>query len=252
MQIKIIQSQIFLSINKRINILKQFQDFSLFKELRGVVQKLEDQIYTTQNKQNPIIHLDKNKNLKGLEHLEVVYQAFLKKICLNLEYKSFKARKASNINFHPYILREFNNRWFIVGNPNTTKDKIQTLALDRILTIEYNLEIPYKKKENFNSQDYYKNTIGVTVLNENQLYKVILKLNRENSPYVITKPLHQSQKIIEKLKDGSVIFELKVRLNREFDRLVLGFGENIEVLKPRILRNRIKRKLNKALKNYKK
>ncbi len=70
--------------------------------------------------------------------------------------------------------------------------------------------------------------------------------------YALTKPFHHSQEVLERLPDGSVIIKVKVHLNFEFDRLILGFGDSIEILKPRILRNRIKRRLINAAKHYEK
>lgn len=235
-------------LSESVEMLKQFKDFSLFSELGGIIQRLEDKVYTEKTKQSSIIHLDKNENLKGLEHLDTLYQAILKELCLTITYQSFKASRPSKINFHPFILKEFNNRWFIVGKKNGN-DNIMTLALDRITNIEYNLDIPYIN-EDFDGDEYYKNTFGVTVLNDKQLLTVLVKIDKHNAPYVLTKPFHHSQKAIEKLEDGSMIFEVKVHHNFEFERLLLGFGESLEVLKPRILRKRLQQKLKSALSNY--
>jgi len=79
-------------LSETVEMLKQFKDFSLFSELGGIIQRLEDKVYTEKTKQSSIIHLDKNENLKGLEHLDTLYQAILKKIVLKITYKSFKAR----------------------------------------------------------------------------------------------------------------------------------------------------------------
>jgi predicted DNA-binding transcriptional regulator YafY len=79
---------------------------------------------------------------------------------------------------------------------------------------------------------------------------VVLKIDPENAPYVLTKPFHHSQVVQKTLDDGSVIIQLRVHLNMEFDRLILGFGPCIEVLKPKILRNRISRKLKMAHEQY--
>ncbi|WP_107037964.1 helix-turn-helix transcriptional regulator [Brumimicrobium mesophilum] len=235
-------------LSETVEMLKQFKDFSLFSELDGIIQRLEDKIYTEKTTQPAIIHLDKNENLKGLQYLDTLYQAILKKICLNITYQSFKARASSDYVFHPYILKQFNNRWFLVGRQAKQK-QILTLALDRITNIEYNLDTPYLN-ENFNGDEFYKNTIGVTVLNDDQLQEIELQIDRPNAPYVITKPFHHSQKVVGRLQDGSVIISLKVHLNFEFDRLILGFGDSIKVLKPRYLKNRIKRKLKRALEGY--
>jgi len=231
-----------------VEMLKQFKDFSLFSELGGIIQKLEDKVYSESNNQAAIIHLDKNEGLKGLEHLDTIYQSILKKIVLKINYKSFKARTATEFIYHPLILKEFNNRWFMVGKKNN-ESTIMTLALDRIVTLDFDLDIPFLD-EPFNGDEHYKDTIGVTVLNDEQLVKTILRIDRLNAPYVLTKPFHSSQKFIERNQDGSILIELKVHLNYEFERLILGFGDSIEVIEPRRLRTRMVKKLKIALNNY--
>lgn len=235
-------------LSETVEMLKQFKDFSLFSELGGIIQRLEDKVYTEKTQKAPIIHLDKNEQLKGLQFLDAIYQSILKEICLDIHYQSFKARKASTLTMHPYILKEFNNRWFLIGRFQASQ-KILTLALDRIISIDYNLKLDYDKKD-FDGKKHYENTIGVTVLNEEQLVISKLKFDRSNAPYVRTKPLHHSQRIVESFDNGSIIIELKVDLNYEFERLILGFGESVEVLEPRILKRRISYKLKKALEKY--
>ena len=237
-------------LSETVEMLKQFKDFSLFSELGGIIQRLEDKVYSEKTHQSAIIHLDKNENLKGLEYLDTLYQAILKKIVLKIKYQSFTARNPSEFVFHPFILKEFNNRWFLVGKPNAKKNQpVVTLALDRIVSIDYDLNIPYDDI-GFNGDEYYKNTIGVTVLNDDQVQEVELKIDRSNAPYVLTKPFHHSQEIIEKRENGDIIISLCVHLNFELERLILGFGDAIEVRKPNFLRKRIRKKLENALKNY--
>ncbi|MFN3405366.1 MAG: helix-turn-helix transcriptional regulator [Cytophagaceae bacterium] len=231
-------------LSETVEMLKQFKDFSLFSELTGIIQKLEDKVYTEKTRQSSIIHLERNDNLKGLEHLDVLYQAIVKRVCLKIKYQSFKARNVSEIMIHPFILKEFNNRWFLVGRDHKVKNLL-TLALDRIIKIDFDFSIPCIE-ENFDGDEYYKNTIGVTVLNDYHIKEVVLKLDKDNAPYVITKPFHHSQKILERLPGGAVLIQIKVHLNMELERLILGFGNSIEVIEPKVLRNRIKQKLEKA------
>jgi predicted DNA-binding transcriptional regulator YafY len=231
-----------------VEILKQFKDFSLFNELGGIIQRLEDIVYTEKNQQAPVIHLEKNENLRGLKYLDLIYQAIIKKIVLLISYQSFKVDSASDFLFHPFLLKEYNNRWFVLGKKDGHSN-VLTLALDRIEKIEIDLATEHLN-ENFDANEYYKNTVGVTVLNENQLAFVHLRFNASNTPYIITKPLHHSQKIIEVFNDGSATFEVKVHLNYEFERLVLGFGESVKVLKPRNFKSRIKKNLQQAINQY--
>lgn len=235
-------------LSETVEMLKQFKDFSLFSELGGIIQRLEDRVYTEKSKSSSIIHLDKNENLRGLNYLDNLYQAILNKICLKIKYQSFKAKAPSEIILHPFILKEFNNRWFVVGRKHEVSSML-TLALDRIYDIEYALDVDYTN-EKFNGDEYYKNTYGVSVLNADSIQEIILKLDRYNAPYVLTKPFHHSQKVVEELPEGEVIISLQLHINFELERLILGFGEGIEVLKPRRLRNRIQQKLARALERY--
>ncbi len=236
-------------LSETVEMLKQFKDFSLFSELGGIIQRLEDKVYTEKTHQSAVIHLDKNEKLKGLEHLDVLYQAIIKKMVLKIKYQSFKAREASDIVFHPYILKEFNNRWFLIGRPGVeAKKPIVTFALDRIVDIDYDTTITYKNN-NFNGDQYYKDVIGVTVSNT-RAERIQFWIDKKNAPYVITKPFHRSQRVIKKTDNG-VIFNIFVQINFELERLILGFGDSIEVIKPQKLRNRMKQKLEKAAGFYK-
>lgn len=235
-------------IMESVEMLKQFKDFSLFADLNGVLQKLEDKVHSEKNQNDSIIHLDTNKHLKGLNHLDVIYQAILKKIVLTLTYQSFKATSSTSFPFTPYILKEFNNRWFVIGKVKH-RNNVQNFALDRIQKIDFNIKEEYVK-DNFDPDEYYKNTYGVTVIHHERVQSVILKVDPNSAPYILTKPLHYSQELLETLEDKSIIISIQVHHNFELERLILGFAEHIEVLKPRRLRKAIQKKLTIAAANY--
>ncbi len=235
-------------LSETVEMLKQFKDFSLFSELGGIIQRLEDKVHTEKTKQSAIIHLDKNEDLRGLEHLDVLYQAILKKTVLKISYQSFKAREPLEQVFHPYILKEYNNRWFLVGK-REENGQILTLALDRIKKIAWDLKTEYKD-DGFDGDEYYKHTIGVTVFPPEHVKEVVFKVMRSNAPYVETKPFHKSQKIVERHKGGHITFSIKVCINYELERMLLGFGDSIEVIQPLVLRKRIKKILERTLKKY--
>lgn len=232
-------------MNEAIQVLRQFKDFSLFKEMDGVLQRLEDSVYSSQKDKRAIIHLDKNEQLKGLEFIDPIYEAIQNKKVLEVQYQSFKARHGSTMIVHPQLLKEFNNRWFLLGSYNK---KMLTLALDRILEIKL-LDDQNYQDLNIIGDDYYKDIVGVTVSNSRP-ERIEFWVDKRNAPYVITKPFHGSQRLIRHTEDG-VIFNILVQINFELERLILGFGETIEVIKPKKLRDRILRKLKASVKNYK-
>ncbi|MEM7509538.1 MAG: WYL domain-containing protein [Bacteroidota bacterium] len=237
------------TLNETVQILREFKDFSLFKELGGVIQRLEDRVLSEKSDHKGIIHLDKNEQLKGLEHLDTLYQAILKQKVLEITYQSFKAREASDLIIHPQLLKEFNNRWFLLGLHHKNQ-KLLTLALDRVLTIEVLEGKTYVDKA-IDGDEYYQHVVGVTVNEQPRVRRVTLKVDARNAPYVLTKPLHASQEVVEKTIEGAIV-RIDVQHNFELERLILGFGDGIEVLKPAFLRRRIKNKLRFSLSRYEK
>ncbi|CAM3428198.1 YafY family protein [Elizabethkingia occulta] len=231
------------AMNNAIQILKQFKDFSMFREMNGVLQKLEDSVNAVQQKS--IIHLDKNEQLKGLEYIDVLYQAILNKKVLKILYKSFTARDFSTYTVHPQLLKEFNNRWFLIC---LYKGAMYNLALDRMENIETDEQTVYIDKD-LNGDEFFKDVVGVTVSESMHPRNVTFFVDKINAPYVRTKPLHHSQQIVEEKEDGTV-FSIKVQLNYELERLLLGFGENLVLYRPLRLKKRIEQKLRKAISNY--
>ncbi len=212
-------------LSETVEMLKQFKDFSLFSELGSIINRLEDRIYTEKTKQPSVIHFEKNENLKGLEHLDTIYQAIIKKIVLKIDYQSFRAirrrKSATEIVIQPLILKEFNNRWFLIGRKPNDK-KIYTFPLDRIKQIGFELSIDFDDTvfddTVFDAEEYYKNTFGVTVLPKEKALNIEFLANPLNAPYIETKPFHHSQKVLERYENGSIRFSLHVHHNFEIER----------------------------------
>lgn len=223
-----------------VEILKQFKDFSHFQDLEGMVQKLEDKVASAQQRRRPIIQLERNERLQGLEFLDRIYQAVLNKEVLKVYYQPFWRENAMPVMIHPYLLKEYQNRWYAVGFSDSKK-KISLLALDRIQSIEL-ARTPFIENNFFNPDLYFKDVIGVTVFQNSEPTKVVLFVRSSNVPYVLTKPLHASQKVLRDYKDG-VLIELTVRINFELKNHIRALGANIMVVAPTKLRTELQEEM---------
>lgn len=232
-----------------VEILRQFKGFSHFQELSGMVQRLENKIHSAKTQQEPIIDFEKNDHLKGLEHIDTLYQTIVKKKAIELCYQSFKARSSNTFVFHPYYLKEYRNRWFVIGirKKNTP---IMNLALDRIISIK-ETSTKYQPRENFTISSLLSNVIGVSVNVEGATEHVVFIADHQTAPYIITKPLHHSQQLVEKRQEG-VVFSIDVQLNFELERELLGFGDRIKVIAPERLKRTMKEILSNAFDHYQK
>lgn len=50
--------------------------------------------------------------------------------------------------------------------------------------------------------------------------------------------------------DGSILITIEVVPNQELERVILGFGQHMQVIEPRLLRHRMKKELQVAALQY--
>jgi predicted DNA-binding transcriptional regulator YafY len=223
------------------HLLRQFKGFSHFGEVTEMVNKLEDKIYSEKYKQAPVIDFEKNELLTGINWLDPLYKAIISQSTIQLRYKSFKARSANEIVFFPYLLKEYRNRWFVLGIPKKNK-QIITLALDRIQDMILLPDMLFEPNKGFDPTAYFSNIVGVTRNIGDKPVEVTFFANHVHAPYIRTKPIHFSQKVLEE-KEGGILFSITIILNFELERELMGFGEGLKVLSPNSLVRRIKKKV---------
>jgi predicted DNA-binding transcriptional regulator YafY len=223
------------------HLLQQFKGFSHFSEVSEMVNKLEDKIYSEQHQQAPVIDFEKNELLTGIEWLDVLYKAIVNKTTVIITYQSFKARSANDIIFYPYLLKEYRNRWFVLGMKKQGKE-IVTFALDRIQNITLHNKELFIEHKKFDPHTYFTHIIGVTRNYAEKPTTIIFQANQLHAPYIKTKPIHASQKIVEEIKGGT-IFSIEVIPNFEMEKELIGFGEGIKILSPNNIVRQIKRKI---------
>ena len=144
-----------------VGILKQFNGFTYFDEMSDMIAKLENNLYKSMHDGRNCIQFENNRLVKGLEHINPIYQAILHKKPLLVEYKSFKAIRSQHILCYPYLLKEYRNRWFLIARSNKG-GPLSTMALDRIIGFQ---ELPKEKFIEYDGVDfdrYFDDLVGVT------------------------------------------------------------------------------------------
>lgn len=238
-------------LSEAVDLLKQMSSFKGFDGVEDVVNRLEDHIASMRFKARSVIMLESNERLQGLEYISSLHDAIIGKRPVEIKYKSFRSSEPNSFCFSPYILKEFRNRWFVFGRRHDLKDvPLSNLALDRILKLSRCSENErYLKSKDFHPETYFQEMIGVTRELDSKVEHVVFIASKSEAPYIRTKPLHQSQKEIETLYDGSVKFSVDVILNYELERDILGFGEGITVISPESLASKIKERLAASIEN---
>jgi predicted DNA-binding transcriptional regulator YafY len=162
-----------------------------------------------------------------------------------VKYEPF-GKEPFEFHYHPYFLKQYNNRWFVFGRNNLLGANQWNIPLDRILTIR-ELGDEYIE-DNTNWEDYFSDFIGVSKTDE-ELIEIKLLFTKEQAPYIMTKPIHETQKS-NNLDDGNLEVRIKVIPNYELETMLLSFGEKVKILSPNSLIRTIEQRLNKAAKQY--
>lgn len=231
-------------LTESVSLLRRFEGMPGFEWIDELDARLQSTVNTSSK---PIIGFDDNEQLVGMHYFSPIFNAINNHRTISICYKSYKDKVLEDV-IHPYYLKQYNQRWFLLGLNNTYK-QISIFALDRIQYIQ-ETDVKYIPNDSISFEKYFKDIIGVSFIHGVAPETIKLLVDKEQLPYTMSKPLHKSQKMIEKLEDGSAIITIKVIPNYELTQLLLSFGEHITILSPETLRQEIFHRIEKNLKNY--
>lgn len=196
-----------------------------------------------------VVGFDECRYLKGKEFFSTLLSAICKKQVLSVGYRSFRSDRDKEVLIHPYYLKEYNNRWFLIGLVHGY-ESLTNLAFDRILYVNEVSGVSFIENNQYDFNDnYFSDIIGVSKQPNTAPEDVIIKVNAKEYPYIETKPLHETQRKISSSAEEYVI-GIKVCINYELEQLLLSYGDAIQVVSPEYLRDKIKERLSKAINNY--
>jgi len=231
-------------IKAALLVLSRFKGMPQFEWVNELILKLQS-AFRLEEMPTEIISFDSNEYLKNIDMIGDLFQAIVYQKVLRLEYQTFKDEGSKTFEFHPYYLKQYNNRWFLIGlYPRF--ENLTNFALDRIVQFS-TLDIAYVPTT-IDFDDYFDDFIGITKP-KSPLEKVILKAPLFLKPYLTTKPLHGSQKRIDE-DEHYFIFSIEIAINFELENLILSYGETLEIEEPLPFREKIKARLIKNLTNY--
>lgn len=239
------------ALNSALDILRQLQGFPQLASSIDTISKLNEQISRQTGASAPAMDMEHVTGYRGAQFIGTIYDAVRKQQTIKIEYQSFKARQPQSFIVYPYLLKEYRNRWFLIGEKSTnTAPQVNIFALDRIHSVELDKTHPFKKCVDFDPEHFFDDTIGVTKSISDRARRVVIKIDRQQAPYVESKPFHKSQKVEQRFRDGSIQLSLKVVINNELERLILGYGGHAEVIAPPEFRARIAESVRIAANRY--
>ena len=217
--------------------------FSIFKtELsERDLDKLESRFDLKASRQT-LVSFEQNAELKGLERLSPLIDATMNRQTLDIIYHSYRGHEKTYA-ISPYYMKQYNGRWFLFGLDNAMQ-RLMNMALDRIVGFKPSAE-PFVPNTDIDFDTYFDDIIGVTVPDADVKKETItLRFTDNRYPYVVSKPIHPSQQIVD---PESRTLSISVRPNRELFTQLFSFIPDVEVIAPEWLRKDIAERLKTAL-----
>ena len=219
--------------------------FIRFLEIAGIAALLTESLKENKDTLN-YISFDSIGLLKGIGYLKDILYAIKNHRLIAFEHQKFISDKAQKYVVMPYLLREYQNRWYLFGIEEN-KNEFRTFGIDRIVKLKVESKT-FKPNLKIKPAEQFQSTIGITY--NKPAEKITLSFTPLQGKYVKTLPWHQSQKIIED-NDKELVIELWVHPNYELERRILMEGESVKVIEPKWLADIIKNSLSEALNKYK-
>ncbi|TDG37112.1 WYL domain-containing protein [Pedobacter changchengzhani] len=236
------------NISLASKILGQYKGFDFFKDLHGIFERFESRLQIQiADKLQSNIAFENSQAINGQEFLKPLLNAINEKLVVQITYQKFGDISSKIHQLHPYLLKEYQDFWYVLGW-HPASNAIKTFAVDRIENIEIKTDKNFIENLNFHNDTYFKDTIGITFTGDNP-EKIVLHVDNEFAPYLIAKPLHQSQQLVE-TKEKHTIFKYLIVVNQELENILMSHANHISILTPINLRESLKQKLVKALNNF--
>lgn len=186
-----------------------------------------------------IISFSNNPYLKNSNLLGTLFDFISNEVVINLTYHTFNDMAQRTIVFHPYLLKQYNDRWFVLGAADEDK-KILTFALDRIDKVEPLPEQKYIPCPD-DLADRFEDIVGVTYYEDHPIEHILFWVSDSSKGYIETKPIHgtqtprrgEAETILRQQYphlEGGAFYTIDCIKNYELIRLLCSYGKDLIVL----------------------
>ena len=205
---------------------------------------------------NNMLRLSKEKLLgrvavedipSGHLYLTQVMEAMTENLEIVMDYHKYTSSEAETVTIHPYAVKEYAKRWYIVAYCMERED-MRVYGLDRVKRMEVTGR-QFKMKSGFDVDEIFSTSFGIYLpRGKGQIIK--FKVSEKEAKFLRDLPIHRSQEEVG--KDGEdVIFSIFVCPDKNLIMEFCKNGSRIEVISPAEVREAVKEELTKALDQYK-
>lgn len=197
-------------------------------------------------------HRDKVRLMQpptGIEKVQIILEAIDKGKGITCEYYSFNKQSKKSQLLIPYFLKTWEQRWYLVAEPDNHHRGQSVFALERMEDIKLT-ENKMKPSKDITIDEYFNGSFGVNHSDNQKPVRMLLKIYKSQVEYVRALPIHESQVEVDTTDEYS-IFEYHIVPCYNLYQQLLWHREKIEVLEPIEAREEIQSIIRSMVDNYK-
>ena len=243
-----LQPQDIEALRAAIEMLSMYTGSRVNQQFNVAVDKVLAAVHAHQEpgrNKRKIIQSDTSQHFKGFEHFETFLHAASHRVPVCFVHYSYTNRNFKSVIIHPVFLKEFQNRWYVVGF-SEKHDELRTFGLDRIYEPKL-LKRAYKETDEQVTNDYFKHIYGVYPFRDMGVQEIEFTVLPMLSDYLNAFPIHESQERVNQLNKGNARFRLQLIPSVELISLFLSLTGQMRITKPQWIKEHIQETLENAL-----
>ena len=226
------------------------EEFSFLTNIfkRIALSNLLNKSITLEKETHKFLSLDETSLVKNFQYFDIILEAIKNRKKISFQHTSFyhtDRKKPKTHTIKPYLLKEYQNRWYVVGEND---EGFRVFGLDRLADLQVLDNKPFLNKTE-EANEKLSHTIGLN-FSDHEPIRTILRFHATQKPYLESLKLHHSQEEVSDGLDGFYTIKLFVSYNFELKQQLLKYGSLVEVLEPDFVRADIKKELENAVRTY--
>ena len=181
------------------------------------------------------------------EVLEEILKGLIHQSKIQILHYSHRVKKDRYYAIHPYTLLLHRDSLYLHAYVEGY-DQIRTFSIDRIKEA-VNKNESFKYPVNFNPNELTDGSFGIFQTPDDKSSKITVRFKEVLWEYITTRSWHPTQKF-SPVKDGYFTMDVDLKNTNEFIPWVLQYGSDAKVIKPKVLRDKVKEELRVAYENY--
>ena len=228
-----------------LSILSKFEGMPQYGWINELCARFD---ISFENHGHPVVQFEDSVSDISHRNFTGLYHAIVDKTPIHVTYQRFGHKEREHI-VHPYFLKQFRNRWYLIARNSKHLDSICPMSLDRLKSFQVDKDIGFVPI-GMNVNDYYHDVYGICREEGKSAIDIKFYVNSVEVPYIITCPIHHSQRVVAR-NAGGAIFTIHVIPNYELMQKFLSFGDNVVIITECDMKQLIVKKLRDSLRKYK-